>query len=494
MDNREKYGRFKGLLFWVLVLMQIPFEGNAQEGLSGRVIDIASGQPVAGAAVFINNSTYATACDEKGTFNLQKLPQPPFELIITAVGYKTGALKIDQAPSSDLLVKLQQKTVDLGEVTVMSAEKDGWAKYGKLFTEEFIGYSPFAADCIILNKEVLQFRYDAGNNVLKVWAEKPLQIRNKAMGYLITYQLEDFEKNFNTRKLYYQGYTQYTSLETRKEKEKKKWAANRQHAYNGSLAHFFRSMYKGTIEQDGFEIRTMKRIEGKDYGRYVPVWTDTISFTNSARVAGLLREIYKDTSDKQSMIGALTTLLRWKNGQDTGGIRIAAPAELPGEQPSREFLFVRNKADQEKMIVSYFDLNRLSPEDSIKASHLVSMKIDGKPMKLPAVKSVCDIVYRPLLQADKFISDRNAATLLSRFPDYLQITYTLEPEDAAYAYKRSLAARAPAPNQVSIISLTDEEGITVMPNGNFSPPYRLFVEQYWSYEKLDKMLPLDYEP
>jgi hypothetical protein len=73
----------------------------------------------------------------------------------------------------------------LGEVVIKSSSevKDGWDKYGKFFLENFIGSTPNAARCTLMNPEVLKFYLLKKSNKLRVLATDPLQIENKALGY-----------------------------------------------------------------------------------------------------------------------------------------------------------------------------------------------------------------------------------------------------------------------------------------------------------------------
>lgn len=386
-----------------------------------------------------------------------------------------------------MTILLEPKPVDLKEVLVMSAEKDGWQKYGRQFTEDFIGYSPFAAQCKILNREVLQFRYDKNSNMLKVWADKPLLIRNEATGYLVTYWLEDYQKEYSTKKLYFKGYTQFADLETKKKHKVKTWQEHRRSAYNGSLSHFMRSLYRGTVAGEGFEIRSLKRISGDDYGKYVPLWTDTLGLHDSVGLKALLGKVYTDSLAAEQIAAACRALMAWA---DTGttAIRLNAPS---ADEPSRkEYRFSKQA---EKMIIQYFDLDRPTPQESMAAS--AGMKItdnDGKPVKIPRTRQTFDVVDPRPLTADSFLSHRSTVSVQFLFPQYLLVTYTRELEEEAYLARLHLSGKPVAGNQASIISLSEE--ISVYPDGNFSPSYNLMLEAYWAYEKLDKLLPLDYRP
>jgi len=484
------------LLFLLPVLLLSMIRVSGQTGFAGKVVDKTTGEPLAGTAVFINNSTYAQVCDVEGHFDLSSFPSPPFELTIAVVGYKTATLQVTASTARPLEIALEARPVDLREATVLSAEKDGWRKYGKQFTDDFIGYSPFAAQCTILNKDVLQFRYDAQDNTLTVWAEQPLRIRNEATGYQITYWLEDYVKHYTSRRLFFRGYTQFADLNSQKKRKKKSWTQNRGTAYHGSLNHFMRSLCQGSTAGEGFAIRRMKRIAGSDYGKYVPVWTDTIPFADSSRLRTLIAHIGNDTAGRPWEEAAFHTLMLWK---DTGTLptRFIAPSPEQVEDAPQQYLFARDVADPDRMIVKYYDLNRLSPQDSLMNARLSGIRVESK-MGTPAPafrsRSAFDMVNPAVISADSFIRDRSASSVRFSFAEYLFVTYTPELEERAYLDRRPGGSKLSPGAQASIISLASEKGIMVYPDGNFAPAYDLMAEDYWAYEKLDKLLPLDYRP
>ncbi len=458
-----------------------------QEARKGRVTDGTTGEPIAGASVFINNTTYMGLCDVDGNFDWSAFPPPPFEVTVTAVGYQATVLPV--AGTGPLAIKLRAKAVGLAEVTVLSAENDGWRKYGKEFTDDFIGYSPFAARCTIRNKEVLQFRYSQQDNTLTVWADKPLLIQNEATGYQITYWLEDYTKNYTTRRLFFKGYTQFAALTSPKERKQETWQKNRQTAYRGSLNHFLRSLYSGTTADEGFGVRKLKRVPASEYGKYVPLWSDTIALQDSLRLKMLVQQI--DTTDPVWTAEAWRVVRLWC---DTGvtPIRLAPPAA--GNPPEQEYLFVKPDTSRKDILVRYFDHNRLSPADSLMMARIRPLNAEGKPVRLPPRNGAVDILDPRLINAATFVSDRMAGRIRFHFPDYLMITYIGEREEQAYLDRRIGSGKTTPGAQGSVISLATGNGITIFPDGNFAPAYDLMLEEYWAYEKLDKLLPLDYRP
>jgi hypothetical protein len=90
----------------------------------------------------------------------------------------------------------ENKSPELETIIVKPSEKNGWEKWGKWFTGNFIGTSEYGQDCCIKNPEVLRLRNYKKANSLTAIATAPLIIENKALGYRITYQMENFHYEF----------------------------------------------------------------------------------------------------------------------------------------------------------------------------------------------------------------------------------------------------------------------------------------------------------
>ncbi|MDB5230277.1 MAG: carboxypeptidase-like regulatory protein, partial [Chitinophagaceae bacterium] len=133
-------------------------------------------------------------------------------------------------------------------------------RWGKFFTENFIGRSGLADGCRILNKEVLRFRNSKTTHQLTVTAAEPLLIENKVLGYRLQYQLEDFNFNFQTRTLFYYGYPFFVDLGLVNKRKAAKWHKSREEVYYGSMMHFMRSAYNNGLGEEGFEMIRIKKI------------------------------------------------------------------------------------------------------------------------------------------------------------------------------------------------------------------------------------------
>jgi hypothetical protein len=166
----------------------------------------------------------------------------------------------------------------LGEVIIKSSNevKDGWVKYGSFFLEHFIGSTPYAAKCTLLNPEVLKFYFLKKSNKLRVLATEPLQIENRALGYSMRYQLDSFMYHYNTDINLYRGYCLYSEMEG-SDSLKRAWFFNRRNAYYGSKLHFMRSYYDSTLAEEGFSIDMLDETDKKKFSRVADVF-DTLYY------------------------------------------------------------------------------------------------------------------------------------------------------------------------------------------------------------------------
>lgn len=232
---------------------------NAQP-LVGKIINAADKTPIANASIYFNNTSIGTVSGADGKFSFNNVPTGELLLIISSVGYETVQYNITTNDYGKTLVfEMKMKATVLEEVRVLTYEKDGWNKWGKLFLDNFIGTSAEAQNCNLLNHEVIKFNYNKKEGRLIAVAKEPLQIMNKALGYKIQYDLEGFEYNFNKQLLFFYGFQFFTELEGRKGKQNR-WHKKRVNAYTGSMMHFMRSLYTNTLEQEGFTVNRMYKL------------------------------------------------------------------------------------------------------------------------------------------------------------------------------------------------------------------------------------------
>lgn len=196
----------------------------AQRTIKGRVVHDKDNMPIAGASVFITNTSKGTTSDSKGNFELADVPAGKHELVISSVGFETNVFGFSDAELPlQLKVEMRIKVRELQNVTVEPSLEEGWDKWGRTFTEYFLGMSENAGRTRIRNEKKIRFRHYKKSNRLIAYCDEPLIIENKALGYTISYQLEEFEVKFKEGSSVYLGY----SLFKENEKEKRGFVKRR---------------------------------------------------------------------------------------------------------------------------------------------------------------------------------------------------------------------------------------------------------------------------
>jgi hypothetical protein len=253
--------------------------------VSGKVIDSATREPLAFASVFCQNTTQGTATNKEGSFSLN-LKEGGYDLVITYTGYRSQLIRISpEIKTTDLQIEMVKEEKSIEEVIIRSSNevKDGWTKYGRFFLDNFIGTTPFSAQCILQNPEVLHFYYLRKSEKLRVLADSPLVIFNNALGYNIRYNLDSFLFMYKTDICSYTGLSFYEE-KTGSEDSVKRWKKNRQIAYFGSRLHFLHSYYDSSLTEAGFVIALLDENDDKKFNKITEPY-DTAWYTPADSVS-----------------------------------------------------------------------------------------------------------------------------------------------------------------------------------------------------------------
>lgn len=249
--------------------------------ITGKVTDRNTLLPLPAASVFAQNTTFGTVTDSAGNFTL-KLPNGGYDLAITYTNHETDIRRVTtgDAGNKNIQIVLKEKEKEMEEVAVVSTGivQNGWEKYGQFFLDNFIGTSKFAHDCVIQNREALQFYFSKRRNRLKVRATEPIVIQNNALGYTIKYTLDSFVNEYNTQVSVYSGSPLYVEMVPLNDAQKTKWHDNRLYAYNGSMLHFMRSFYAKTLKETGFEVQYLIKNNGVDSALQLKEFYDALNF------------------------------------------------------------------------------------------------------------------------------------------------------------------------------------------------------------------------
>ena len=466
--------------------------------ITGIVTDKETNSALAGVTVFINNTTYSTQTDTQGQFSLL-VPVTTTELTFTSVNYETQVIAINK-PQGPLTVTMQKKAVTMAEVIIKTpVDKNAWAKYGATFIKDFLSYSSFTKQCEIINYQSIRFSINKKDNILKAYATEPLRIKNNALGYEITYWLEEYEHRFAQQLLLFKGYTQFAKMRG-KDKQQLRWFKNRQLAYKGSLTHFLRSVYNSNTTKEGFVVNKIKTINYQELNFYIPKTTDSTSVTNTGSLKNFISGIYGTSIDNNRLISIHNKAAQWlKSSSSAIPFYFTVHVQNSGYST---FYFLKNPLDKSKTYIYRFDVTELKDTSKIHwqtagkfiADNKMVQKINGFTNMSTEQKNTQKIklFYNAPIDPQDYIIRKNG-TVYFHFNDSWQITYQHEKMDKEYIKENALSQQE-SKFQQSILSFADAQPVVLFPNGYYSGTYSLVTGAYWSYEKTDKLLPLDYSP
>lgn len=266
-------------VFLFVIALSIPFKDlSAQENeISGVVRDYKTNETLPGVNVFLDKTNRGTSTNKYGRFHLDDIPDGLYTVVASMVGYKKLELELtfprDKTHQFEFLLK--PDTVKLKEVVVVENRPRKWLRNLKKFKEYFLGYTKNADKTEILNPEVLEFK---SNNSFIATALKPLEIRNNALGYDITFFLDRLLAKDQI--LQVNGHSLYTEREPENSKQLANWMAERKRAYNGSYRHFTQSLNNGNYYEEGFRIYLTDHLRKFGSGRITNVNSTQLENTN----------------------------------------------------------------------------------------------------------------------------------------------------------------------------------------------------------------------
>lgn len=298
--------------FFVAVIVAVFFATTilGQDKISGKV-ESDKGEVLAGASVFISNTTLAATTNANGEFLLEQLPKGNIQLVISFIGYETNTMVIiPSMRSKKYLFQLRPQNNELQDVVVGKFDKDGWKKWGSVFTDVFIGTSAYAKNCTIKNTDAIRFAYNSKKKMLYAYASEPLLVDNNALGYHLAVSLVRFSYQTEERVIDYQTYTSFTEMDGT-EDQQLEWSSNRQKVYGYSLMHFMRALYNQNLKNEGFQVRRIESLPNVEKERVQQLYKDRSavikdSLKNSNDAA--IREAMERSFDKDSLVYYKTVL------------------------------------------------------------------------------------------------------------------------------------------------------------------------------------------
>ena len=212
-----------------------------------------------GAGIYLSGYKTATVTNNEGRFTLSNLKPGNYDVLVEMMGFlpfTKNVILSDKSATIEII--LEENTIQLKEVVIrVDPNRE---RHINLFKEFFIGTTPNAKKCKLLNPQALDIDFDSNKRLLTVKSNEFLVIENKALGYRLKYLLQYFEYDYNTRIVYYAGLPNFEEMKGSGAR-KRTWAKNREIAYRGSSQHFFRSLYQGNSRQEGFIINKLAKVK-----------------------------------------------------------------------------------------------------------------------------------------------------------------------------------------------------------------------------------------
>lgn len=423
----------RGLIL-VLSLVFCLSRTSAQELIRGKVVSAENGKPIAGASIFISNTSKGTVTDDKGEFTLYNIPTGKYVLVISDVGFQTDLESID---SRDLkpfyAISMRIKTEELGEVTVRAFDKNGWKRWGEFFREYFIGTSAFSKRCKLLNPEAVRIYYNRNRRILSAYSEGPLLIQNRALGYLLQVNLEDFKVNFNNGEIDFEIFPLFKEM-TGTPKQQQQWAENREYAYHGSSMHFYRALFRNRVRDEGFSVRLLAHRDSTDISRIKSILRGTVAS-------------YRDST------GALISYRK-------------PPESYLDKAVLAQYDTVLARAEADGNLVEYEGL--IDPSSIIEAREGNAIVVN--------FDDVLKVTYLHRAPPDEYLNDYGIS---SDNPDNLS---------------RHPIVRTTKEGMSTTLELTRGAPIEIFANGSYMNTDMIFMGFWTWWQKMGTLLPFDYEP
>lgn len=229
--------------------------------IKGTVVDGETGAPLPNASVFINNSTKGTITNADGEFVLGPFEPGIYEIVASFVGYENILYVADLKKGAvRIRFQLDRKAKQIRDLLILTNETR--ERYLKIFKSNLLGFTSAAERCKIKNIRDVQFAAGSNANEVIAYCDTTLFIDNPELGYILQFDLLDFYFNRQTGESRFYGYTRFIDKSGEGE-TKRRWTKRRREAYDGSSQHFFRSLAKRTLKNEGFTVQQVFRKEMK---------------------------------------------------------------------------------------------------------------------------------------------------------------------------------------------------------------------------------------
>ena len=225
--------------------------------IKGTILDQSTKSSIYFATVYFNGTFMGTYSDQNGNFEIDISKNKSMPLIISALGYYSATVS-DLTSNKYYRIYLKPKIFELGDV-IISAKGNAKVRRErraniKFFRDVFIGTTLNALKCEITNENDLMFKYSSSGDTIKAYSIKPLLIENKALGYKVSYYLDEFKLSRQERYFSYTGNIIFLEDLTIRKEHTQRFEGRREIAFLGSRMHFFRTLWANDLDSSGYSV------------------------------------------------------------------------------------------------------------------------------------------------------------------------------------------------------------------------------------------------
>jgi hypothetical protein len=252
---------------FLVILAFFYLEGYGQL-ISGTILDKETGNPITYATIYFEGTSVATFTDTKGNFILDTRNRSNMPLTVSALGYYSLNIN-DYVTDKPVVVHMIRKVIELDEISVAAKGDPKIRKRNlEIFKREFLGRTKNAGKCEIANENDIKFVTSANSDTIRAYSLNPLIIKNRSLGYNITYYLDKFEyiKSQSINQLIGDFLFLKDTVPGMTDQLAER---NRNYAYFGSKMHFFRSLWQKGLKAEGFIVKAGDReLTEQEFIRY----------------------------------------------------------------------------------------------------------------------------------------------------------------------------------------------------------------------------------
>ena len=119
---------FSNLKSTLVIVLIFPLFLNAGSNISGDIVDSKTGNPLAGADVFLDQTAIGDASNLDGEFLIAKVQDGDYTLTASYLGYKSQSIPIQIESGKDLYFKIElEQEVLEGQAVTITAQAKGQA-------------------------------------------------------------------------------------------------------------------------------------------------------------------------------------------------------------------------------------------------------------------------------------------------------------------------------------------------------------------------------